>query len=314
MIPASLSSRYLLLNKQLEKLLGFMTKRIEADLSEVNLVSVTGRPKSSDSVLQKLHTGRYAKVDSLNDLVGITIVVLYRREVQEAISIVKASGLTFVDEPKRAIEPADFSYREPKLYLKPPVDYLDRNPDLADIVCEVQFTTALQHALDMTTHDFDYKGLTYSWENFRLVAQLRGMLELVDRMIDDIDEVSIANHEIVEAPETLVYASAMLEVLAQYFADEVLPSDRRRLADTTAAWTRAIGLAPSDFGDLLSRHGDLISAVSIDATSAILGAIVRENVTALLKNYKGNFCVSSELESLCEEARAIPAERRVNLA
>ncbi|WP_438854364.1 hypothetical protein [Agromyces sp. M3QZ16-3] len=291
-----------------------MKDRIENDLSDLNLVSVTARPKSAASTLQKLHTGKYDGVDSLKDLVGVTVVVLYRREVQEALSIVKGAGLTLVEEPTRAVEPTDFRYREPKLLLKPPPDYLDRNPDLADIVCEVQFTTALQHALDMTTHDFDYKGQSYSWKNFRLVAQLRGMLELVDRMIDDIEGVSIADHETIEIPKRFVFASSVLEKLVDFFGEGALPTDRRRLADTAADWAIAAGLTVEELAELLTRHADLTAAVSLDPTSAILGAIVRERSTQLLEGFSGKFCVSSELESLCAEVAQIPPERRTTLS
>jgi ppGpp synthetase/RelA/SpoT-type nucleotidyltranferase len=311
MIPAALSARYTSLDAKLKKLLDFMTLRLNADLSNLHVVSVSGRPKTSASSLQKLHTGKYAAIDSLTDLVGITVVVLYRREVQDAIAIVKSAGLTVVNEPIRAINPTDFSYREPKLYLKPPPDYLERNPDLEGILCEVQFTTALQHALDMTTHDFDYKGHSYSWGNFRLVAQLRGMLELVDKMIDDIENVSLADHEIIEVPERMIFASSLLSILVKTFAAENLPSDLRRLADTVADWATAVDLSADDLDELLSRHPDLVSAVSLDPTSAILGAIMRERGKDLVANYDRLICVTGELETLVSEMKLVPQDRRV---
>ena len=313
MIPASLSSSYALLDNKLKKVLEFMAQRLKADLGDLHLVSIIGRPKKPDSVLQKLHTGKYQDVAAMTDLVALTVVVLYRHEVQQAIQAVKSGGLQIVEEPTRAIQATDFKYREPKLYVKPPADYLDRNEDLREVVCEVQFTTAIQHALDMTTHDFDYKGHSYSWGNFRLVAQLRGTLELVDRIIDDIEKVSIPNSESIEAPPELLYASSILEAIVARVDDKLLPADHRRMADTAAAWARAAELTSSGFADLLDRNRDLLDATSLDPTSAILGAILREHRDLVLSNFEGRFCISGELESLCVEAKLVPEERRVIL-
>jgi ppGpp synthetase/RelA/SpoT-type nucleotidyltranferase len=313
-IPAAFLTSYRLIEPRLTKLLEFIKPRLEVDLSTLHLVSVTGRPKSVESAHQKLQTGKYSNVGELKDLVGITVVVLYRREVQDAIEIVKGSGLGIVLDPPRSISPTDFPYREPKLFVEPPRDYLDRNPDVGGIACEVQFTTAIQHALDMTTHDFDYKGSTYSWDNFRLVAQLRGMLELVDRMIDDIEKVSIPNHEAVDAPAPLLFASGLLAVIENHFDPEALPADRRRLADTTAAWVTAAGLTMQQFDELLTRHADLVNAASLEPTSAVLGALARERVNELLAGFSGRFLISSELESLCPEVSAVPDDRRVQFS
>lgn len=313
MVPASLMTRVAQLGPLLERVLDFLHKRLEADLSDVNVVNITGRLKTEASIFQKLQTGKYDDLSDLTDLVALTIVVLYRKDIQGALDIVKGSGLVVIGEPARAIEATDFRYREPKLFVTPPIDYLDRNPDLQGIVAEVQFTTAIQHALDMTTHDFDYKGHSYSWSNFRLVAQLRGMLELVDSMIDDIGSVSISNHETVEAPPELIYAVGILDVLDARFTEEAVPADRRRFADTVAKWTSALGISAQELGALLDAHADLLNAQSIDATSAVLGALLRERGTDLLTAYDGRLCISAELDSLCHEAGAVPAERRVQL-
>ena len=158
MVPASLAIRVSQLEPYVIKVLDFLQKRLVADLSDFNVVTIVGRPKSSQSIFQKLQTGKYESVSELTDLAALTVVVLYRKDVQSALEIVKASGLVVVDEPTRAVAATDFRYREPKIYVTPPAEYLDRNPELVGIVAEVQFTSALQHALDMTTHNFDYKG------------------------------------------------------------------------------------------------------------------------------------------------------------
>ena len=312
MLPASLAVRVSQIEPHIAKVLTFLERRLQADLSDVNLVGITFRPKTSDSIFQKLQTGRYGSMNDLSDLAALTVVVLYRKDVQKALGIVKRSGLVLVGEPTTAVEATDFRYREPKVYVKPPVDYLERNPGIENIVAEVQFTTALQHALDITTHDFDYKGRTYSWSNFRLVAQLRAMLELVDSMIDDIENVAVSN-EAVEAPPQMVYASAILEVLVARFNEDALPADRKRFAETVGNWASAIDLTAAELGVLLDQHPDLMAAQSIDPASAVLGALLRSRGNELVARFDGRFCISSELDSLCHEARQIVDERRVDL-
>lgn len=314
MVPASLTTRVSQLEPHVARVLDFLTKRLTADLSDINVVSILGRPKSPQSIFQKLQTGKYDQLGDLTDLAALTVVVLYRKDVQAALEIVKQSGLVIVGEPIQTVAATDFRYREPKIYVTPPLDYLDRNQDLEGIVGEIQFTTALQHALDMTTHDFDYKGSRYSWANFRLVAQLRGMLELVDSMIDDIENVSIATHEVIMAPAELTYASQVLEVLVSVFDESSLPTDRRRFADTVAQWTKAVALEPDALEALLQANADLVAAHSIDATSAVLGCLLRSHRDDLLASFDGKLCISSELESLCHEAARVPDDRRVDLS
>ncbi|MEE3126069.1 MAG: hypothetical protein VX494_02560 [Actinomycetota bacterium] len=313
MLPASLQLSLQQLQPQLDKVSDFLESRIKADLSDLPPDLVIARTKRPESIFAKLQTGAYSHIEDLQDLVGLTVVVLYRHQIAEAMSAVANSGLLVIDQPNRAIAPADFKYREPKMFVKPPRDYLDRNPDVEAITAEVQFTTTLQHALDVTTHDFDYKGKTYSWDNFRLVAQLRGMLEMVDVMIDDIEGVSLQRTEPIEIPAEMVFGAEVLEQVASRFDPADLPRDRRRLADTVGGWATAAGLSPGDLGALIDRHPDLVNAQSIDPASAILGAILRERATELLDGYDGAFCVGSELESLCWEASAIADERRVTL-
>lgn len=313
MLPASLQLSLQQLQPRLDKVKDFLESRIRADLSDLRPDLVIARAKQPESIFAKLQTGRYSRIKDLHDLVGLTVVVLYRHQIAQAMNAVTNSGLLIIGQPNRAIAPADFKYREPKLFVKPPRDYLDRNPDLEDITAEIQFTTTLQHALDVTTHDFDYKGKTYSWDNFRLVAQLRGMLEMVDVMIDDIESVSLQRTEPIEIPSQMVFGAEVLQQIDSRFDAADLPKDRRRLADTVGGWAAATGLSPGELGALIDRHEDLVRARSIDPASAILGAILREKAAELLDAYDGTFCVGSELESMCQEASAIAGERRVRL-
>jgi ppGpp synthetase/RelA/SpoT-type nucleotidyltranferase len=312
--PAYLTTRYDTMRPHLEKLEKFVINRLWADLSDLRVLHIEGRIKEVGSVLQKLHTGKYQDLQNLRDLVGVTVVTLYRRDVQVVMDVVRNSGLTIYPVTPKPVQPSDFRYREPKLCVEAPPDYLDRNPELRGVTCEIQFTSALQNALDLTTHDFDYKGRSYSWTNFRLVAQLRAMLELVDRMIDDIESVDITQSESIVIPDEVLNAESVLKVLHEVFEEDELPPDRRRLADTVASWLEAAGIEVQELKSLLDASSDLREASSLDVSSVVLGALTIARGQNLVDNYSGMFVVSEELQSLCSEVGIIPADRRVNWA
>lgn len=300
----------------LEPVLGavgiYIRDRLEAELGGLQPVAITYRVKRPESIYHKLQTGRYSSIADLDDLVGVKVVLLRRSLLAEAQGIVNSCGLTIVAGALHTVDPTDFRHREPKLSVKPPPDYLSRNPERAFVLTEVQFTTALQHALDMATHDFDYKGKTYSWGNFRLVAQLRGTLELVDRILDDIGSATMLAEVAASPPDRYVKAQALSLVLRDSFAPETLPDDMRRMTDTVADWLDAAGLDPSELPDLLKRHDTLTSALSIDPTAAILGALLQERAGDLYARYEGRLPISDELASLCPGIQEAAEEKRVS--
>ena len=313
-MPAGFSTSYALVATQINTLLEYMKDRLANELKELPSVSVTGRIKSPESALEKLHTGKYAKFSELKDVVALTVVVMHQSEVPKAMAIIRNTNFAITEELNETYDPTDFRYRESKLFLQPPQDYLDRNVGFRNIICEVQFTTTLQNALNKTTHDFDYKGSTYSWGNFRLVAQFRGTLELLDKIIDDIEKASLTDDNDLAAHPQLLFAASILKIIKNHFSMDILPSDCRRLADTVAKWTTAVQILPEDFDELLARQTKLKEALSLDPISAILGSLLTEYHEALLTNYSGRFYISDELVSMCPTARQVPIERRVEVS
>lgn len=138
------------------------------------------------------------------------------------------------------------------------------------------------------------------------------MLELVDQMIDDIEQVSIPTFEEGSVPQKFAFAASMLPVLEGHFDPRDMPRDARRFADTVATWAVASGLDADGLGALLDRSDDLCRAASLDATSAVLGAFLREHREELISSTSMRFAISSELESLCAQASEVPADRRVD--
>lgn len=312
MEPAAFVSAYAVLRPSLEKLADYSQTRLRAELSPQKPVLIAPRVKGPGSTYEKLQTGRFDSLRSLEDLVGVKVVVLRRSEI-EPVATVVANSFQLIREKERVVDPSTFRYRERHLIIAPPLDFVERNPDLDGLTVEVQLTSVVQHALDQATHHFDYKGSTLDWAKFRLVAQLRAALELVDNLLDSMDASASLIEQAVQFPEVLLRQNATLGVIAESFAEDVLPSDRRRLAETADALIAAAGLEPSDVADLLTRHTDLVTAHSINPLDALLGALLRERGPQLLASYPHKFAVSGELLTLCPEAAQVPAERMVGL-
>lgn len=309
MISTSVSTYRSTIEPSLDELIDFLKTRLKSDLHGLNIEGITSRKKSMESIQQKLQAGKVASIADLRDLAGVTVVLLYRHEIPAAIELIKKTDLQIEDPGPIQVEPSNFRYHEPKLFIRPPSSYLERH-EMAVEECEVQFTTALQHTLDKATHDFDYKGRKYSWNNFRLVAQLRGILEMVDRTIDGIESIDLADDPTIKTPQQMTEATALLPILSSHFG-ESMPEDRRRFAETVLGWVSAAGITASDLDKLLHAHSDLVTARSLDPTSATLGSILRCHASTLIGGFRGYFLITSELETLCLEAAKVPYSRRV---
>jgi ppGpp synthetase/RelA/SpoT-type nucleotidyltranferase len=314
MIPSQLSSKIGQLDPDLTKVLESFKFQIEKILISAEPILITCRIKSGISIMQKLHTGKYPNFADIDDLIGVKVVLLNRKQLQQAINLITESDLIITRNVSKPTVATDFSYREPKLYIQLNKEFQDLNPQLGAYICELQFTTGLQHILDDATHDFDYKGNNYSWSNIRLVAQLRGMLELVDRMIDDPKMIQMSNFESVNKPDFQLLSEEILSVTKELIDSTKLADDGRRYAETVSGWAKAVGIDSIEFGEMVKRNLDLFQLETLDITSAVLGAFAREHLESLIQDSEIiRFFVTPSLEDFCPPARKIPINMRVSL-
>jgi hypothetical protein len=169
----------------------------------------------------------------------------------------------------------------------------------------------VQHALQESTHDLIYKGGRFSWREHRLEGQLRGLLEIVDEVLEHIGVVADAADD--PAYELFDKRNFLLEVLRKTFAASALPSDLRRLVITVEEILAASRLSVEELPDLMARHGDLVAALSLTVVDKVLGAVIRENAPQLLAKSRRKFVITTEMTSLVPEADSIPPDRRVEL-
>ncbi|MFE5646870.1 hypothetical protein [Rhodococcus sp. NPDC056516] len=313
--PAAVLQAYGQLSPHLDTLVDYFKSLISNTLQEAKPIAVIQRKKLPASIYQKLQTGKYQSILEIDDLIGFTIVLRTRSELDSACKQIESSEIQSYNSQGRAnVEPSDFKYREPKISAKPAKNYLDRHPELADISVEIQFTTALQHALDAATHDFDYKGTDYEWAKFRVVAQLRATLELADTMIDDMQKGSSPINGIVSNSSGYHTEKELLTVIKKHFQTENLPADLRRLIDIVSGWLKAICRNHEEFDQMLEIY--LFSKKdrhSVSVADQILDCLSENNLDELLEHYPRLFCVSSEALEFLPRLNQIPESRRVEL-
>lgn len=314
-IPTALSTGLGASESRLIEVRDYLHTRLRAELQDLKPVAVEPRLKEPVSVYQKLQTGRYADPLDLPDMVGIKVVLLRRSHIQLAIDVLKKTSLRIEgDNLGTPVDPTSLSYFQPHLIVRLPEDYCERHPDLDAVRAEVQITTALQHALDQITHDFDYKGRSFAWKNFRVVSQLRGALQLVDNMLDDIEASASLERFPPISPESHRSGQEALDWLLEHFSDERLPPDLRRTATTLAGLLDAAGVTCVQLTSMSASHEDLINAVSLDPLDALVGVLLRELGAAFLQGYPNRICISDELRSMCPEAHQVHASKVVALS
>lgn len=153
-------------------------------------VPPTSRVKNIESAVNKQNKKKYKTPESeMTDLVGARFVVLLRTDIDIVErTITKNGGWTV----RRDRSPADERDAAPMLFDYQSVHYILRNPVeklingvcvAAEVACEVQIRTVLQHAYAELGHDRIYKGNGPIPNSVRrLVARSMALMETTDEM------------------------------------------------------------------------------------------------------------------------------------
>jgi ppGpp synthetase/RelA/SpoT-type nucleotidyltranferase len=272
-LPGSFRRRYDELEPDLETARDYVKDRLHAEMADVEPVDISVRVKDAESVLAKLQRGEIRTLWEMDDLVGARVVVLHPKQVTQALELAQIS---FALKEARNLEvgrPTELRYQQPHLIVGLPGDYLDRHAELAELRVELQFTTYVQHALQESTHDIIYKGTKFSWREHRLDAQLRGVLEVVDGALENLQYMAAVEEE----PKYLDFdtRNEIIQVCQEHFAKEELPKDLRRLAITVERHCQAAQVSPEQLGELLGADaGELTQARSLTVVEKIFGVLL----------------------------------------
>lgn len=284
----------------------------------VDVEVITYRIKSSESVTQKLQTGYYESISDIDDMAGVMVVVSRLSEVSKAMEAVRVSERfqaldveSSVNSRNSHLKPEEMRFHEPKLLLALN-DVIKPTNGSPHIYCEVQFTTMLQYALNKATHDFAYKSRDENiWSNSRLVAQMRGMLEMIDRIVDDFESAPLPERN-TNIGIYQRYEDASKLIVSTFGKNEI--KDLRRASITVVRWCKLANKNVSDLKDALNRNSKLIEKKSMDPVSIIFGVMIKEFGVGWVNNKKDSyFLVTDELLTFVPEVEEIDSEKRVSI-
>lgn len=164
------------------------------DDANVETHAVQARAKQIDSLREKLLRKTYTKPKTqITDFIGVRVITYYADSVDRAAELVKREltvHKTRSVDKRTVLGLSEFGYRSYHLVAKLR-DRRLRDPafaNLRDSWFEVQIRTVLEHAWAEIEHEIIYKsGCTFPKEIRRRFASLAGMLEVLDREFDNLN-------------------------------------------------------------------------------------------------------------------------------
>jgi len=151
-----------------------------------------GRPKTLESLAEKIETGRFPSWSALDDLFACTVAVPLPADEEEVLVFLSAT-FEQVDLKKRLAArkaPDVFRFDSTRFIgrLQRP-DGMDSADSIFDLRFEVQIKTLFELAWSKTTHALAYKSSRIDWRALRLAAALKASVEQMDLLLSDFDNV-----------------------------------------------------------------------------------------------------------------------------
>lgn len=192
------------------------------------------RVKKLESFALKIETGWVADPAKLEDFFACTIVVPTISQISQAEDLIRS----YYDFGYRRPESdeitkktaSSFVFDDLRLYMKRRPLASGKEPDLNNLVFEVQVKTILQHAWSIATHDLIYKSDSVRWSRERIAFQVKAMLEHAEIAIEGAnllaDTSAVAKMDIKTSSIIKI-----IEKVEQFWSQEQRPQDIKRLAE-----------------------------------------------------------------------------------
>lgn len=232
---------------------------------------VQGRVKAWTSVADKLRrsNGRRSSIFDLGDLVGIRVILLYRRDIERALELLRRELSLEREELKGMSEDDGFGYQSVHGMMTPAsiAGASDAPRAPTGLACaEIQIRTLAQHIWAAASHDLQYKkeeGVPKPLR--RTISRVSALLETVDLELDRVLE---------EREEYM--SEAMIEPSRFALDVDIL----RKLLD------RRLPGVNKDDDEPYSRCLDVLRGAGIE-TVADLDTLVRAHLDAVLRHERG---------------------------
>jgi ppGpp synthetase/RelA/SpoT-type nucleotidyltranferase len=178
-----------------------------------------------DSLRDKLETGRYADLESIDDAIAFAVVIDtigqendVRKFLERSFRVMSVrSGTTLQDE-------RTFDFDCTRVYCRLE-DNLGLGTGIDQITVEIQIRTILQHAWSKITHPQVYKADMFDARAGRLAAELMAQLESIDRCFSRF-RASSRSVKVVNRRD-MVDGSSVTAMIDQLVRDGVIPAEMR---------------------------------------------------------------------------------------
>ena len=301
-VPASVLQKHKYVRPYLEKL-GRNVKDVVGGYCDHKGYAYAGRAKSSESLAEKIETGRYAKWSDLDDLFACTIVIPTLTDEAEVLEFLRKAFTEdrLLRRGSTLKDPTVFRFDTTRFIGCLGPSGIERNPVLAAVKFEVQVRTAFEHAWSVTTHALTYKAGQVNWRHLRLAAQLRSAIEQLDQVVSGFERTAeyIAEQQwpSIQAHQA-IQVRFKAHVKAGRVPQEVVPESWSRFCENLYSVSLSgVTSRPKNPGKLvnsaldaidaeITESGDVSFPRSISLLQFSLGSLTKRNVlTAALHGY-----------------------------
>lgn len=147
-----------------------------------------GRPKSLESLAEKIESGRFPGWAEIDDLYAATLIIPSLKQEAEALRFL-AEAFIEVQVRRRGS-----TKKPPETFRFDSTRFIGRLRDESEdggasrFLFEIQIKSAFEHAWAAATHSFAYKAGDAQWARMRVAAQLHAMVEQADTIVLGLDE------------------------------------------------------------------------------------------------------------------------------
>ena len=234
------------------------------------------RPKTVESVAEKIETGRFRRWSEIDDLFACTIVIPTLLEEAKVLAFL---GRAFL---KGTVRSRNTSRKAPDVFRFEATRFIgylhlpsgtDPKEPLFALPFEVQIRSAFEHAWSATTHSLVYKSARVDWRRLRLAAQLKAAVEQLDSLVSMAFEESAGHIESHHWPEiaarTRIVDFYAKQVEVGKIPRELAPKDWSRFAENFWNLLRATKRAfhPAEMEALADKALEIIRS-ELDTMSA----------------------------------------------
>lgn len=232
-IPPAIQRKHDFIRPYLEDVAG-RVRDIVTTYCDVQGYAYLGRTKASESLAEKIETGRFARWSDLDDLFACCVIVPTPADEPGVLEYL-SQVFELVDCRRRGTtqkDPTVFRFDATRFIGKLRAAALpDASPDVLAVKFEIQVRSAFEHAWSVATHTFSYKGGEVDWRRLRLAAQLKAAVEQLDQVVLGFETTASAISE-----------QTWPEIKAKQFIERHIRSEiqKGRLPSETApsSWAR----------------------------------------------------------------------------